>query len=132
MILLFRISIGKIVSPVVLIIAGFLVNKIPSYILPIKGGSLLLVVTKKLIALYGETWSHDGLKVAYISNKGGHEGIYVVDLKTKKKSLIATGEYYIPVAWSSSDQEIMMHSKKFKNIETPFDEIDITNVITLK
>lgn len=37
-------SIGKIISPVALIISGFLLNKISSYILPITGGSLLLVV----------------------------------------------------------------------------------------
>lgn len=37
-------SVGKIISPIALIIAGFLLNKIPAYILPITGGSLLLVI----------------------------------------------------------------------------------------
>lgn len=38
------ISIGKIISPVALIISGFLLNRIPSHILPMTGGSLLLFV----------------------------------------------------------------------------------------
>ena len=37
-------SVGKIISPIALILSGFLLNKIPSYILPITGGILLLVI----------------------------------------------------------------------------------------
>ena len=37
-------SAGKIISPIALILSGFLLNKIPSYILPITGGILLLVI----------------------------------------------------------------------------------------
>ncbi|MBF8983682.1 PD40 domain-containing protein [Lutibacter sp. B2] len=82
--------------------------------------------------IFGATWSHDGTKVAYISNEEGHEGVSVVDLKTKKESLISIGEYYIPIAWSPSDKKIMVHGTKSKNNGRPFDEIDVTNVITLK
>ncbi|MCY6485245.1 hypothetical protein OW763_12935 [Clostridium aestuarii] len=82
--------------------------------------------------IYGVRWSSDGTKVAYISNEEGHEGLYVVDVKTKKASLICAGEYYMPIAWSPSGEKIMMHSKKQKNNGRPFDEIDVTNVITLK
>ncbi|QZY54522.1 TolB family protein [Crassaminicella profunda] len=82
--------------------------------------------------IFGAKWSVDGTKVVYISNEEGHEGVYVVDVKTKKKSLIATGEYYTPIKWSPSGQKIMMHSKKPKNNGRPFDEMDVTNVVTLK
>ncbi|GAA0181365.1 hypothetical protein SH2C18_39080 [Clostridium sediminicola] len=82
--------------------------------------------------IYGATWSHDGTKVSYISNGEGNEGVNVVDVKTKKKSLISAGEYYMPVAWSPSDKKIMLHSKKSKNNGRLFDEIDVMNVITLK
>ena len=37
-------SVGKIISPIALILSGFLLNKIPSYILPITGGVLLLFI----------------------------------------------------------------------------------------
>lgn len=37
-------SAGKVISPIALILSGFLLNKIPSYILPITGGVLLLVI----------------------------------------------------------------------------------------
>lgn len=37
-------SIGKIISPVALIISGVLLNKLPAYILPITGGVLLLII----------------------------------------------------------------------------------------
>ncbi|MCY6372230.1 TolB family protein [Clostridium ganghwense] len=82
--------------------------------------------------IYAARWSSDGTKVAYISNEEGHEGLYVVDVKTKKASLICAGEYYMPIAWSPSGEKIMIHSKKPKNNGRPFDEIDVTNVITLK
>ena len=82
--------------------------------------------------IVGAKWSPDGTKVAYILNDEGREGLYVVDVKTNKESLIATGEYYIPMAWSPSGQKIMMHGKKPKNNGRPFDETDVTNVITLE
>lgn len=81
--------------------------------------------------IFGSRWSSDGTKVAYISNEEGHEGIYVVDVKTKKESLISVGEYYIPMEWSPSDKKIMVHSSKPKNNGKSFDTIDITNIITL-
>jgi len=82
--------------------------------------------------IFGARWSPDGTKVSYILNEDGKEGLYLVDVKTKKKSLISAGEYYLPIAWSPSGEKIMMHSKKAKNNGRPFDEIDVTNVITLK
>ena len=82
--------------------------------------------------IFGSRWSSDGTKVAYISNEEGKEGIYVVDVKTKKESLISVGEYYIPIQWSPSDKKIMVHSKKSKDNGRPFDEIDVTSVITLE
>ncbi|WFD10201.1 TolB family protein [Tepidibacter hydrothermalis] len=90
---------------------------------------------KELLAegyIFGPRWSSDGTKVSYISNEEGKEGVYVVDVKTKKESLISVGEYYIPIQWSPSDKKIMVHSKKSKNNGRPFDEIDVTNVITLE
>lgn len=38
------ISIGKTISPIALIISGFLINRLPSYILPMAGGSMLLII----------------------------------------------------------------------------------------
>lgn len=77
--------------------------------------------------IFGETWSPDGTKVAYISNEMGSEGVYVVDVKTGEKSLVSKGEYYAPVAWSPSGKKIMVHATEQKNGET----IDTTHVITL-
>ncbi|WP_097027738.1 DUF5050 domain-containing protein [Clostridium peptidivorans] len=77
--------------------------------------------------IFGENWSPDGTKVSYISNEDGNEGIYVVDIRTKKKSLISKGEYYTPSAWSPSGKKIMVHSTEQKDGST----VDITNIITL-
>ncbi len=82
--------------------------------------------------IYGARWSHDGTKVAYISNEDGQEGVYVVDVKTMEKSLVCAGEYYLPIAWSPAGEKIMVHSGKAKDKDRPFDTIDVTNVITLK
>ncbi|MBN1072156.1 hypothetical protein DVV81_13405 [Clostridium botulinum] len=82
--------------------------------------------------IFGASWSPDGTKVAYISNEQDHEGLYVIDVKTKKKSMISAGEYYVPIAWSPSSQKIMVHSKKPQNNGRLLDEIDVTNIITLK
>ncbi len=79
--------------------------------------------------IFGAKWSPDGIKVAYISTQ---EGLYVVDVKTKKSSLICAGEYYVPIAWNPSGEKIMMHSTKSKNNGRPFDQIDVTNIINLK
>ncbi len=79
--------------------------------------------------IFGAKWSPDGTKVAYISTQ---EGLYVVDVKTKKSSLICAGEYYVPIAWNPSGEKIMLHSTKSKNNGRPFDEIDVTNIINLK
>ena len=79
--------------------------------------------------IFGAKWSPDGTKVAYISTQ---EGLYVVDVKTKKSSLICAGEYYVPIAWNPSGEKIMMHSTKSKNNGRPFDQIDVTNIINLK
>lgn len=79
--------------------------------------------------IFGARWSPDGTKVAYISSQ---EGLYVVDVKTKKSSLICAGEYYEPIEWSPAGKKIMIHSKKSKNNEKPFDETDVTNIIDLK
>ncbi|MCM1992222.1 TolB family protein [Oceanirhabdus seepicola] len=82
--------------------------------------------------IYGARWSHDGTKVAYISNEEGKEGLYIVDVKAMKKSLVCAGEYYTPIEWSPSGEKIMVHSGKAKDNERPFDRMDVTNVITLK
>lgn len=78
-------------------------------------------------SIFGENWSPDGTKVSYISNEEGNEGIYVVDIRTKKKSLISKGEYYTPSAWSPSGKKIMVHSTQEKHGKT----VDFTNIITL-
>ncbi len=57
--------------------------------------------------IFGARWSPDGTKLAYILNEEGYEGLYVVDVKIKKKLLISAGEYYLPIAWSLSGQKIM-------------------------
>ncbi len=77
--------------------------------------------------IFGESWSPDGTKVAYISNKMESEGVYVVDVKTGEKSLVSKGEYYAPVAWSPSGKKIMVHATEQKDGKT----IDKTHVITL-
>ncbi|MEW8995574.1 hypothetical protein [Clostridium sp.] len=77
--------------------------------------------------IFGESWSPDGTKVAYISNKMGSEGVYVVDVKIGEKSLVSKGEYYAPVAWSPSSKKIMVHATEQKDGKT----IDKTHVITL-
>ncbi|WP_346938475.1 hypothetical protein [uncultured Clostridium sp.] len=77
--------------------------------------------------IFGESWSPDGTKVAYISNKMESEGVYVVDVKTGEKSLVSKGEYYVPVAWSPSGKKIMVHATEQKDGKT----IDKTHVITL-
>lgn len=79
--------------------------------------------------IFGARWSPDGTKIAYISSQ---EGLYVVDVKAKKSSLICAGEYYAPMEWSPSGKKIMIHSKKSKNNEKTFDETDVTNIIDLK
>lgn len=77
--------------------------------------------------IFAESWSPDGTKVAYISNKMGSEGGDVVDIKTGKKSLVSKGEYYAPVAWSPSGKKIMVHRTQDKDGKL----IDFTNIITL-
>ncbi|WBW96518.1 TolB family protein [Oceanirhabdus sp. W0125-5] len=82
--------------------------------------------------IFGARWSPDGTKIAYISYGEGKEGLYLVDVKTKKKSLISAGEYYLPISWSPSGEKLMVHSTKPKDKDRPFDVMGVTNVITLK
>lgn len=77
--------------------------------------------------IFGENWSPDGTKVSYISNEKGNEGIYVVDIQTKKKSLLSKGEYYTPMTWSPSGKKIMAHSTQQKDGKS----VDITKIINL-
>lgn len=78
--------------------------------------------------IFGQCWSTDGTKVAYISNQEGLEGLFEIDLNVKKNTLIAAGEYYAPVSWSPSSKKIMVHSGQQRDGKI----IDITNVVTLK
>lgn len=77
--------------------------------------------------IFGENWSSDGKSVFYISNKEGKEGIYSVDIKTNKITLISKGEYYLPFACSPSSKKIMVHSTQEKDGKLA----DVTNIITL-
>lgn len=82
--------------------------------------------------IYGQTWSNDGTKVAYISYQEEKEGLSVIDLNTKEKTQIIAGEYFTPIKWSPSDKSIMVHSKMSKNNGKLFDEFDVTNVVSFK
>lgn len=78
--------------------------------------------------IFGENWSPDGTKVSYISNEKGNEGVYVVDVQTKKKSLLSKGRYYTPTAWSPSGKKLMVHSTQQKDGKS----VDITKIINLE
>lgn len=82
--------------------------------------------------IYGARWSKDGKNIAYISNEEGDKGIYLIEVETNKKSLVSSGEYYIPMAWSPEGDKIMAHGKVAKKGENPFDEMDVTYIISLK
>lgn len=82
--------------------------------------------------LFGARIAPDGKKLAYITNGDNIQGVYVVDLDTKESTLICAGEYYSPLRWSPSGKKIMVHSKIAKDSNHPFDETDITTVISYK
>lgn len=80
-------------------------------------------------SIFGTTISDDGKKIAYIKNDMGKEGVYILDMENKKEYIVASGEYYIPLALSPSGNNIMVHGRKSKENGNPFDEMDITNII---
>lgn len=82
--------------------------------------------------IYGSSWSPDGLKFAFIINSRGEddEGLFVIDIKKKKKNHLST-EYLdlqSDIKWSPSGNKIMISNGEVKEGKW----IDNIHIITLK
>lgn len=82
--------------------------------------------------MYGIDVSPDGSKVAYVSGDDRTDGLYVLDMESKKSELALAGECYTPIKWSPDSKKVMVHTKKSKNNGRPFDEIEVTSIVSFE
>lgn len=68
-----------------------------------------LIVEKGVINT-SPSWSPDGKKLAYVSNRAGRPNIYVYDFETKRSMRISSGRYDVDPDWSPDGEKIAYSS----------------------
>lgn len=119
----------KLTSKIVYV--SHLEDDLEIFVMDVNGNNAIQLTNNTAEDMY-PSWSHNGTKIAFLSDRNGEMGIYIMNADGSEQKLIKANTFAIP-AWSNNDKKLLITEDiengrllKTVNIENGIETLIIT------